>query len=736
MENAPTVMECQNLSCKSPNPLTNKFCEKCGTVLIKKYLWLLGDWSKSYYQIGELLLERYLIIQPQIVLDTKLASPPLIPDEFPPSILPYLKLFSYRIHIPQIHDYMPPPDERLQNMDIWFLEYGTIPTNEKGELKYPNLLPQLTQLWSESTPIRQLNWLWQIANLWNPLKNQGLAATLLNKDLIRVNNRLIQLLELQQDSTPNPSLKDLGKLWSEWLPQTAPLLVPFLEPLCEKLTQGEIEEAEVLSSLLDRALYHYGQAQERTYHIYTCTDTGKVREHNEDACYPPANQALNLKEPTDSLVIVCDGIGGQDGGEIASNLAIETLKAEILDKSAPEIADNPENQSQRLAEAICTANNVISERNDQEKRQERQRMGTTVVLALAHGHEAYIGHVGDSRVYLITPSSCHQITVDDDLASREVRLGYLVYRDAIQYPNSGALVQAVGMNNAASLHPTVGRFIVDEDCVFLLCSDGLSDNDRVEEYWEHEIVPILTGKKSVSEVGQALLKIANEKNGHDNSTIALLHCQVQPKDNPEPIPSFPQIQASVSSSTLATVSSERLKEYGAFFSEFQESYTPTEPSSSNPSAVRKLVKPNKLALFPLLLGSLALSVLGILGWYLWQRFHQSPVSEPIAVSTNVVTTSLSPGIYKLITPAQLHGDLEVDIPPVEMPSGKVVRILEDASANPDWAPVEICLNGSIVSGWLERPQLSTLLTSSHTKEDAAQCEPPIPQVSPTPLNSP
>jgi hypothetical protein len=102
----------------------------------------------------------------------------------------------------------------------------------------------------------------------------------------------------------------------------------------------------------------------------------------------------------------------------------------------------------------------------------------------------------------------------------------------------------------------------------------------------------------------------------------------------------------------------------------------------------------------------------------------------------VVTTSLSPGIYKLITSAQLHSDLEVDIPPVEMPSGKVVRVLEDSTANPDWAPVEICLNGSIVSGWLERPQLSTLLTSSNTKEDAAQCELPIPQVSPTPLNSP
>jgi protein phosphatase len=88
-----------------------------------------------------------------------------------------------------------------------------------------------------------------------------------------------------------------------------------------------------------------------------------------------------------------------------------------------------------------------------------------------------------------------------------------------------ALVQALGMSSATNLHPTVQRLIVDQDCVFLLCSDGLSDYDRVKQYWDSEIVPLLRGEKTVTAV-ESLLQLANQKNGHDNSTIALVYCRV------------------------------------------------------------------------------------------------------------------------------------------------------------------------------------------------------------------
>jgi protein phosphatase len=153
-------------------------------------------------------------------------------------------------------------------------------------------------------------------------------------------------------------------------------------------------------------------------------------------------------------------------------------------------------------------------------------MGTTLVIALARAYEMYIAHVGDSRAYLITRTGCHQVTLDDDVAAREVRLGYALYREALQQSASGSLVQALGTSSSASLHPTVQRFAIDEDCVFLLCSDGLSDYDRVEQSWE-EILPIIDGKVDVATASQRLVEIGNTQNGHDNVTVALVHCQVK-----------------------------------------------------------------------------------------------------------------------------------------------------------------------------------------------------------------
>ena len=183
----------------------------------------------------------------------------------------------------------------------------------------------------------------------------------------------------------------------------------------------------------------------------------------------------------------------------------------------------------KLAQFTNEANDSISKRNDLEQRQERQRMGTTLVMALAKAHEVYLTHVGDSRIYCITRTGCHQVTVDDDLASREVRLGYAIYRDALQYPSAGALIQALGMRDSTALHPNIRRLIIDEDCVFLLCSDGLSDFERVEQYWHSAVVPVLWHKVDLTKSVKTLMKIANERNGHDNATVALVYCQIKQK---------------------------------------------------------------------------------------------------------------------------------------------------------------------------------------------------------------
>jgi protein phosphatase len=154
-------------------------------------------------------------------------------------------------------------------------------------------------------------------------------------------------------------------------------------------------------------------------------------------------------------------------------------------------------------------------------------------MAVGHQHEMYIAHVGDSRAYWITRTGCHQITLDDDVAAREVRLGYAVYREALQQPSAGSLVQAIGMS--ASVHPTVQRFVLDEDCIFLLCSDGLSDYDLVDRCWQTDILPILDGSIDVATATQHLVELGNNLNGHDNITVALVHCQVNVQEPQAPL---------------------------------------------------------------------------------------------------------------------------------------------------------------------------------------------------------
>ncbi|MCA2506423.1 MULTISPECIES: PP2C family serine/threonine-protein phosphatase [unclassified Microcystis] len=617
-----TTLQCQNLTCLSPNALTNRFCEKCGTPLVKRYLWMMGDWVRTYYHVGELIDNRYLVKQPQIVLDTKPAQAPQAPEEPPSWLSLYLKLLPFHLHIPQVYGYIPSPDERL-NMDIWLLEYGTIPLDQTGELIYPELLPTLAEVWSQASDLRQIHWLWQMAKLWHPLQRKAVVSSLLNPSLTRVNNQLLQLLELSKDEANAPNLKDLGAFWTGLIPTAAANIQDFLVSLTQELESGDLDRPESLIAILDYALQHYGGGQERSYEIFTCTDTGLMREHNEDACYPPTNQAITLAHGQNPLAIVCDGIGGQEGGEIAAQLAIETLSREINPSPTTNIEVYPDSYSLVLEQAIRVTNDLISQRNDQESRQDRQRMGTTLVMAFAQAQEMYAAHVGDSRIYWITAHSCHQVTVDDDLASREVKLGYLLYRDAIQYPNAGALVQALGMSSANNLHPTVQRLIIDQDCVFLLCSDGLSDYDRVEQYWDSEIVPLLRGEKNVTAVGESLLQLANQKNGHDNSTIALVYCRVVPAAEPV----TPLVYAEAKERIIPDLNDQDFDHSGDTYpGEEVVTAIPTPPPAS--SSVSSRTSPPALTRVSPPMLAIAVGVLGLLAAIAWQFLSHNPPSNP------------------------------------------------------------------------------------------------------------
>ncbi|NJL39728.1 MAG: serine/threonine protein phosphatase [Leptolyngbyaceae cyanobacterium SM1_4_3] len=610
MQNATATIYCVNYGCQAPNPEGHRFCQKCRTFLPRHYLWAVGN-GAEIYQPGEVLANRYICKSPRIFLDAKPGLVPQAPTEIPQSLSAYLRLSPYRLHVPQVYELVQ-ADKARGNLLLLEKAALFVPplSAASAESIVPHLLPALTEVWQQASALRQLNWLWQIAQLWQPLELEQVATSLLESDLLRMEGSLVRLLELHPDHTKAnaPTLPQLGHLWARWAETAQAAIAPFLQQLCQDLIQGNLRSGEQLVDRLDEELSAVGQHQSRQIQVATRTDQGPSRQRNEDACYPPSGTfktvTLNAGTPApdSSLVIVCDGIGGHQGGDVASNLAIEAIW-ERMQPLRPE-ALSPAALSVEIEKATCAANDLISQRNDSEQRQDRQRMGTTLVMGLVKDHELYTGHVGDSRAYLITRWGCHQITLDDDIASREVRLGYGFYREALQQPSAGSLVQALGMGSSKSLHPTVQRFVLDEDCIFLLCSDGLSDNDRVEECWDTAILPVLDGKFDLAAVSQHLVEIANTRNGHDNVTVGLVYCRLSEQG----LSMVPGALVSAVQPPRQPVSANTALQAG------QGTRTQQTQSGATTSTLKtQVLEPSKRhrpSIFPLLLGILLLLGLG------------------------------------------------------------------------------------------------------------------------------
>ncbi len=713
MQNDAVTLQCPNDLCKAANTEDDKFCQRCGMTLLKRYLWAVGEGIEAC-QIGELVAERYLLKSNRIFLDTK---PGLLPEapylDISNAIKPYLRLVAYRLQVPQVYGLLPLRQGR-RVPELLLLEQAPIYT-EAVPLE-GQLMPELTQVWKEASSMGQLNWLWQIAQLWQPLSTEGVASSLLEPQLLRVEGSILRLLELRLDSSSLPTLSQLGQSWLQLVAEAKPSIARFLEQLCLALQQGEVQSAEQLIARLDRGLAEAESLQARSLKISTCTDTGPSRQRNEDACYPPNHTTIAKPPDPIALAIVCDGIGGHEGGNVASNLAIETLQQQIQQLPLDDAHLNATTLSTQLERFVCVANDKISQRNDNESRQGRQRMGTTLVMALGHLHEVYIAHVGDSRAYLITRTGCHQITLDDDVASREVRLGYAFYRDALQQPSSGSLVQALGMS--AFVHPTVQRFVLDEDCVFLLCSDGLSDYDLVDQCWETEILPILDGKVDVATASQRLVEIGNTQNGHDNVTVGLVYCQVsysEPRTTESNSLAAQATGVSGSSSPAATV--------------LQDTNAPQPVDAAfsklNTQLLLSQTAPRRLFV-PILLGIILLLGLGggLLLAYLasqerlpaWPNFGFSPrdarspnsaspaIETPI--SSSLPLSSLNKGAL-LKTKSEIvlsrtakHQDEAIASPnqqpfsPIKgiLPAGSVLQVLDQQSIpqQGDWLNLKVC----------------------------------------------
>ncbi|MGC1308837.1 MAG: serine/threonine phosphatase [Phormidesmis sp.] len=266
------------------------------------------------------------------------------------------------------------------------------------------------------------------------------------------------------------------------------------------------------------------------------SDVGRQRDHNEDCFFISSStqkRADNSGQSTRAhcLYVLCDGMGGHDGGEVASQLAAQTL-SDYFEAHWPHplpgqpLSPLPEETS--VIEAVKLANQAIYDINEKEARAGHERMGTTLVIVLLQGSEAVVAHVGDSRLYQHTRRmGLRQVTTDHEVGQREIARG-IPYNIAYARPDAYQLTQALGPRGSEDLQPSVSYLTFSEDTLLLLCSDGLSDNGLVEDYLGSHIDPMLRGEKDLEGGMDDLVNLANEVNGHDNISAIAIRLKVSP----------------------------------------------------------------------------------------------------------------------------------------------------------------------------------------------------------------
>ena len=154
-------------------------------------------------------------------------------------------------------------------------------------------------------------------------------------------------------------------------------------------------------------------------------------------------------------------------------------------------------------------------------------MGTTLVMLLLHNTQVWVAHVGDSRLYRVSRRrDLEQITLDHEVGQRDILRG-VDPEIAYARPDAYQLTQALGPRDEQFIRPQIQAFEIDEDSVLLLCSDGLTDNNFLEQHYQSHLKPMLSTETNLDQATQALINLANKHNGHDNITVVTLRLRVQ-----------------------------------------------------------------------------------------------------------------------------------------------------------------------------------------------------------------
>jgi protein phosphatase len=268
------------------------------------------------------------------------------------------------------------------------------------------------------------------------------------------------------------------------------------------------------------------------------TDVGQQREHNEDF-FSLSTDVSKSERPSGRFVqakglyVLCDGMGGHAGGEVASQLAVETLQNFFRDYWASDEGLRASRLGQLppstvIREGVRLANQSIFDRNQADARMGNGRMGTTLVVMLLCNTSVAIAHVGDSRAYRYTRKrGLEQVTVDHEVGQREIQRG-VDPEIAYGRPDAYQLTQALGPRDENFVEPDLTFMELAEDTLLLLASDGLTDNDLLENHMMSHVDPMMSSQMNLDQGVRQLVDLANEVNGHDNITVIAIRAKVRP----------------------------------------------------------------------------------------------------------------------------------------------------------------------------------------------------------------
>ncbi len=238
--------------------------------------------------------------------------------------------------------------------------------------------------------------------------------------------------------------------------------------------------------------------------VYSKSDIGMVRKSNQDD--------VNFKVIAEDIcwAVVCDGMGGANGGDIASKTAVN-----VITKSLTE--NLHENVGQDIIEdviknAIYEANNQIYEVSKEKK--ELSGMGTTVVLAMVCRGMLHIAHVGDSRAYITSEKGIQQVTQDHSIVQELINTGEITKEEASTHPRKNIITRVLGIGS--EINVDYNSFELQSDEKIILCTDGLTNDLSDEQIYN------IFKENEVINTAERLVNAAKEKGGNDNITVAVI----------------------------------------------------------------------------------------------------------------------------------------------------------------------------------------------------------------------